>query len=224
MISTLPKWVEYGAFSLALGAGSINAVALLGMEHQAVSHLSGTATLLGSAFLDSSYTALFHLIGILLSFVVGSVFSGFVLTGSSLKLGRFYDLLLIIEAALLLVAMYFLLNNHAMGHYFASAACGLQNALATTYSGAVLRTTHLTGIFTDLGIMIGGALRGKSFDKRKASLFIIIVVGFVLGGTLGAFLFNQFGFYALLAPSVLCVLLAILYRIYRIRLAITECE
>ncbi|MEP3351007.1 MAG: YoaK family protein [Marinomonas sp.] len=219
MISTLPKWVEYGAFSLALGAGSINAIALLGMEHQAVSHLSGTATLLGNAFLGSSYAALFHLIGILLSFVAGSVFSGFILTGTSLKLGRFYDLLLIVEAILLLMAMFSLLNDHATGHYFASAACGLQNALATTYSGAVLRTTHLTGIFTDLGIMIGGVLRGESFDKRKASLFVIIVVGFILGGTLGAYLFKQLSFYALLAPVVLCVFLAILYRIYRMRLS-----
>lgn len=219
MISTLPKWVEYGAFSLALGAGSINAIALLGMEHQAVSHLSGTATLLGNAFLGSSYAALFHLIGILLSFVVGSVFSGFILTGTSLKLGRFYDLLLIVEAILLLMAMFSLLNDHATGHYFASAACGLQNALATTYSGAVLRTTHLTGIFTDLGIMIGGVLRGESFDKRKASLFVIIVVGFILGGTLGAYLFKQLSFYALLAPVALCVFLAILYRIYRMRLS-----
>ncbi|WOD07417.1 YoaK family protein [Marinomonas sp. GJ51-6] len=219
MISTLPKWVEYGAFSLALGAGSINAIALLGMEHQAVSHLSGTATLLGNAFLGLSYTALFHLIGILLSFVAGSVFSGFILTGTSLKLGRFYDLLLIVEAILLLMAMFSLLNNHATGHYFASAACGLQNALATTYSGAVLRTTHLTGIFTDLGIMIGGVLRGESFDKRKASLFVIIVVGFILGGTLGAYLFKQLSFYALLAPVTLCVFLAILYRIYRMRLS-----
>lgn len=219
MISTLPKWVEYGAFSLALGAGSINAIALLGMEHQAVSHLSGTATLLGNAFLGSSYAALFHLIGILLSFVAGSVFSGFILTGTSLKLGRFYDLLLIVEAILLLMAMFSLLNDHATGHYFASAACGLQNALATTYSGAVLRTTHLTGIFTDLGIMIGGVLRGESFDKRKASLFVIIVVGFILGGTLGAYLFKQLSFYALLAPVTLCVFLAILYRIYRMRLS-----
>jgi uncharacterized membrane protein YoaK (UPF0700 family) len=219
VISKLPKWVEYGAFSLALVAGSINAIALLGMEHQAVSHLSGTATLLGSAFLDATSTTLFHLIGILVSFVLGSVFSGFVLTGTSLKLGRFYDFLLITEAVLLLVAMYLLQNNYATGHYFASAACGLQNALATTYSGAVLRTTHLTGIFTDLGIMVGSALRGNSFDKRKASLFIIIAVGFVLGGTLGAFLFSMLRFYALLIPAAICVFLAILYRTYCVRLA-----
>jgi uncharacterized membrane protein YoaK (UPF0700 family) len=218
MISKLPKWVEYGAFSLALVAGSVNAIALLGFEHQAVSHLSGTATLLGSALFDSSYKSLLHLAGILLSFVIGSTFSGFMLTDTSLKLGRFYDLLLTIEAFLLLGAMYFLLGNHPMGHYFASAACGLQNALVTTYSGAVIRTTHLTGIFTDLGIMIGGVLRGKAFDKRKALLFVIVVIGFVLGGALGAFLFHKISFYALLMPACMCFFLAMLYRVYRMRL------
>ena len=49
MISRLPSWVEAGAFSLALMAGVVNAVGLLGFSHQAVSHLTGTSTLLGAA-------------------------------------------------------------------------------------------------------------------------------------------------------------------------------
>jgi uncharacterized membrane protein YoaK (UPF0700 family) len=218
VLSRLPKWVEYGAFLLALIAGSVNAVALIGFQHQAVSHLSGTATLIGSALLNPIPGTLLHLIGILLSFLFGSALSGFMLTGTSLKLGRLYDVLLIIEAALLLIAMYFLLNNHTSGHYFASAACGLQNALATTYSGAVVRTTHLTGIFTDLGIMLGGALQGKPMDKRRAFLFLIIVTGFIFGGSIGTWLFHQFSFYALSVPAGLCVFLAILYRLYSSRL------
>ena len=98
MLSRLPRWVEYGAFMLALVAGSVNAVALLGFQHQAVSHLSGTATLIGSAMLNPDAGVLLHLIGILLSFVMGSAISGFMLTETSLKLGRFYDVLLVIEA------------------------------------------------------------------------------------------------------------------------------
>lgn len=218
MLSRLPKWVEYGAFLLALVAGSVNAVALLGFHHQAVSHLSGTATLIGSVLFSSTPESLLHLLGILLSFVMGSVMSGFVLTGTTLKLGRFYDVLLIVEAMFLLMAMYLLLNNHTSGHYFASAACGLQNALATTYSGAVIRTTHLTGIFTDLGIMLGEALRGKILDKRKALLFIIIVLGFICGGSVGSWLFLQIGFLALSMPAIVCVSLAMLYRFYSRRL------
>lgn len=48
MITKLPKWVEYGAFVLALSAGIVNGIGLLGFEHQAISHLSGTATLIGT--------------------------------------------------------------------------------------------------------------------------------------------------------------------------------
>lgn len=214
MLSRLPKWVEYGAFLLALVAGSVNAVALLGFHHQAVSHLSGTATLIGSVLLNPSSSELFHLLGILLSFVLGSAISGIMLTGTSLKLGRFYDVLLLLEAILLALAMVMLLNGHTTGHYFASAACGLQNALATTYSGAVIRTTHLTGIFTDLGIMMGEFLRGKALDKRKALLFTIIVLGFILGGFLGSILFVKVGFFALGVPAGICFVLAIVYRWY----------
>ena len=40
-------------------------------------------------------------------------------------------------------------------NYLASVGCGLQNATTSTYSGAVVRTTHVTGLFTDLGILLG---------------------------------------------------------------------
>ena len=161
MISQLPKWVEFGAFILALVAGFVNAVGLLSFEHQSVSHLSGTATLLGTGFLHSSFQHVLHLIGILVSFLLGSIMSGFLLHGSALKLGKHYDTALFLEAALLLLALCLLFIGSFYGHFFASAACGLQNALATTYSGAVIRTTHVTGIFTDLGIMLGEFFRGK---------------------------------------------------------------
>ncbi|MFT6904592.1 MAG: uncharacterized membrane protein YoaK (UPF0700 family), partial [Oleiphilaceae bacterium] len=64
MISSLPKWIEYGAFVLAFVAGCINAIGLLGFEHQSVSHVSGTATLIGTSLLTSSGEKTLHLIGI----------------------------------------------------------------------------------------------------------------------------------------------------------------
>lgn len=213
MMSKLPKWVEYGAFTLALLAGCINVVGLLGFQHQAVSHLSGTTTLVGTELFAFSKDSL-HLIAILLSFVLGSMISGVLLSGSSIKLGRHYDSLLIIEALLLIGSVYFLQEQSSLGHYFASAACGLQNALATKYSGAVVRTTHMTGIFTDLGIMFGAALRKEAFDSRKFILFSVIIMGFILGGTLGTFLFGAFQFKALFIPAAICIILAIAYRTY----------
>lgn len=213
MISKLPKWVEYGAFTLALLAGCINVIGLLGFQHQAISHVSGTATQLGTEILSFSSHSL-HLLTILISFLIGSMICGFLLTSSSLKLGRHYDSLLMIEAALLVAAVYFLQQHLSAGHYFASAACGLQNALATKYSGAVVRTTHLTGIFTDLGIMFGAALRKEAFDVRKFVLFMLIILGFILGGAFGAYVYPSLQVNALYIPAAMCVALALAYRIY----------
>ena len=211
MITKLPKWVEYGAFTLSLLAGIVNAVGLLGFQHQSVSHLSGMATLLGTELLNASASTL-HLLGILLSFMFGAVVSGVFISSPSLKLGRHYDSLLIVEGVILLLAIYFLYEHVAMGQYLASMACGLQNALVTTYSGAVIRTTHLTGVFTDMGLMIGAWFRGDGFDKRKGVLFLLLISGFISGGAIGSVLFQQYEFMALIIPATICLLLALVYR------------
>ena len=214
LISRLPKWIEYGALLLAFVAGSINAIGLIGFEHQSVSHLSGTATLLGTSVLGESVAVSVHLAGVLLSFFLGAAISGFLLHGSSLQLGRHYDTALLVEAILIFAAFYLLSQGSFYGHFAASAACGLQNALATTYSGAIIRTTHLTGIFTDLGIMLGAFFRGEVFDRRKAVLFLLIIAGFILGGTFGGYLFASLGFKSLIVPGFICLVLALCYRIY----------
>ncbi|ATC96699.1 YoaK family protein [Pseudoalteromonas tunicata] len=218
MITKLPRWVEYGAFILALVAGNVNAIGLIGFQHQSISHLSGSATLLGIGLVNASLEQVIHLLGVLLSFMLGAALSGLMLSGHSLKLGRHYDSLLVIEAGLLALSIYLLSADLSWGHFSASAACGLQNALATTYSGAIVRTTHVTGIFTDLGLMFGAKLRGEPFDKRKAILFLLIIIGFILGGVLGAWLYAYWLFMALAVPATICLLLALAYRLYNARI------
>ncbi len=222
MISKLPRWVEFGAFVLAFVAGCVNAVGLLGFEHQAVSHLSGTATLLGIGFNNLATTDISHIILILISFFLGASLSGFLVHSSSIKLGRHYSTALFIEALSLFVSIFLLSNDSLYGHYLTSAACGIQNALATSYSGAIVRTTHLTGIFTDLGIMFGARIRGEAFDKRKFFLFIIIISGFILGASLGAYLFEKLYFLSLLVPACICLILAFLYRVYSANVRLTR--
>ena len=219
MISKLPRWVEYGAFVLALVAGLVNSIGLLGFKHQSISHLSGTATLLGTGIINSNFSDVLHLAFVLLSFLVGSAISGFFLHSGSLKLGRNYSGLLSLEAIFLFGSIYFLAKDSVNGHYLASVACGLQNAIATTYSGAVIRTTHVTGIFTDIGIMLGSKLRGDKFDKRKALLFLLIIVGFILGAAFGAYFFSILKFNALLVPAGICLLLALSYSIYNAKVS-----
>ena len=175
MISRLPRWVWTGAWALAFIAGMINVVGLLGFDHQAISHLTGTTSLLGVALGRLDTAATFHFLAVLGSFVAGTAISGYIIGDSALQLGRRYGIALGLESVLLACAVP-LLNRHSqLGDYFASCACGLQNAMASTFSGSVVRTTHITGMFTDLGIFLGHSLRGHAVDARRLRLCVIII-------------------------------------------------
>lgn len=219
MIRKLPKWVEVGGFFLAFIAGSVNAIALLGFNHQGVSHLTGSSSLLSVELAAGNLSSAYHLFIIIVSFLVGAAVSGFLIGGESLKLGRRYSGALVCEAALLFLAMYFLNQGSTLGHYLASAACGLQNAMTSTFSGAVVRTTHLTGLFTDIGITLGLLLRGRRADRRRIILYGTLISGFIVGGVVGAMTFGLFKFYAIAIPALLAVLMAMVYLIYRQTLA-----
>lgn len=211
MISKLPRWVEIGGFILALIAGSVNAIGLLGFKHQAVSHLTGTSTLLGLELANWNLAESFHLCLVIIFFVIGAALSGFIIEDSALKLGRRYGAALLIEALLLVLAMFALHQGSTFGHLLASAACGLQNAITSTYSGAVIRTTHVSGLFTDIGIMLGGVLRGGKTDRRKVLLYLYLISGFILGGTLGSIAYQHMEFNALLIPAGLTLSLSLAY-------------
>ena len=78
-------------------------------------------------------------------------------------------------------------------------AMGLQNSFVTKISNAVVRTTHLTGLFTDLGIDISQLFFPKSHpqrDKLKSNikLRIYIILFFFAGGILGGLLYSRFNF------------------------------
>lgn len=217
MFRKLPAWVEVGSFWLSGIAGAVNAIGLLGFRHQAVSHLTGVSTLLGASLADAQPGESLHLLLIMLSFVAGAAFSGALIGDATLKLGHRYGVALVIESALLLLAMFTLMRGIAIGQLLASAACGLQNGMVTTYSGAAVRTTHVSGLFTDLGTMLGNRLRGQPLDRRKALLFLLLISGFVLGGSVGTAGFHHWQFRALLLPAAAALLLACVYWIYRFR-------
>ncbi|MDA1354313.1 MAG: YoaK family protein [bacterium] len=211
MLSKFPKWVEIGVLALSIIAGHVNAVGLLGFSHQSVSHLTGIATRLGFEFSQLKVFGVLHLVSILISFILGAMFSGFFIRSAVLKLGRQYGMALFIESILLFVAMVVLKQGSFIGHYFASAACGLQNAMVSTYSGAIIRTTHVTGVFTDLGIMMGEWFRGVSFDRRRFILYVLLILGFILGGFSGSVSYQYFGFNALLIPASMALFLSFIY-------------
>ncbi|MEH6513464.1 MAG: YoaK family protein, partial [Maribacter arcticus] len=75
-------------------------------------------------------------------------------------------------------------------------AMGLHNSFVTKISNAVVRTTHLTGLFTDLGIELSQLLFHKSYLKTEKiketiKLRIYIICFFFLGGIIGGLLYSR---------------------------------
>lgn len=217
MISRMPRWIWTGAWALAFVAGIVNAVGLLGFQHQAVTHLTGTTSLLAAALAAWDGTTALHLAATIGAFLAGTVLSGFLIQDSTLQLGRRYGVALLLESALLCVAVPLLKRNSLFGIYSASCACGLQNAMVSTYSGAVVRTTHLSGMFTDLGIFLGHWLRRLPVDARRLRLCLLVISGFLCGGIVGAVAFREWGYAALFIPSALAATTALAYAFYRWR-------
>jgi uncharacterized membrane protein YoaK (UPF0700 family) len=217
MIAKLPRWIWAGAWVLAFIAGIVNVVGYLSFEHQAVTHLTGTTSMIAAAVaaLDSS-TAL-HLAAALGSFLLGTVLSGFLIQDSTLQLGRRYGAALLLESLLLGIAVPLFQQHSNFGLYSAACACGLQNAMVSTYSGAVVRTTHLSGMFTDLGIFLGHFLRGLPVDLRRLKLCFLIISGFFCGGLAGAFAFHHLSYATLYIPASLTAVTALAYGLYGLK-------
>ncbi|WP_339926276.1 YoaK family protein [uncultured Cyclobacterium sp.] len=77
-------------------------------------------------------------------------------------------------------------------------AMGIQNSFVTKISNAVVRTTHLTGLFTDLGIELSQLLFPKQHPNREKikatiKLRIFIILFFFAGGLIGGFLYSRIG-------------------------------
>jgi uncharacterized membrane protein YoaK (UPF0700 family) len=99
-------------------------------------------------------------------------------------------------------------------------AMGLQNALVSVISGSVVRTTHLTGTFTDLGIELAQLVNSKTSGhpalKSKIKLRLVIILFFMTGAVFGAYVFHFIGFRSFFIPVVL-LFFALLYDILRIK-------
>ncbi|NCT69152.1 MAG: DUF1275 domain-containing protein [Rhodanobacteraceae bacterium] len=214
MFARLPRWVLFGGVVLAFIAGIINATGFLGVQHQGITHLTGTTTLLGTAIGQGDVAAMLHFAALIGAFVAGCVASGVIIQDSTLRLGRRYGVVLAVEALLLVAAVPLLGAGQVAGEYLASAACGLQNAMASTYSGAVLRTTHFSGTLTDLGIFLGHRLRGLPVDTRRVRLLLALVSAFLAGAVAGTWLFQAFAYAALYVPAAATGLVGVGYGLY----------
>ncbi|PUZ20119.1 Uncharacterized membrane protein YoaK, UPF0700 family [Chitinophaga costaii] len=214
------------AVLLCLTAGFVNAYGFLAFM-VLTTNVTGHAALLAVRLTEGDFQSLGIIVLWLLLFLSGAFFTGLHIARVGRNKTYAYTLPLALEILiLLLVATFGHLydrTNKATELFAGSLlfAMGLQNALVTMISGSVVRTTHLTGMFTDLGIDLASALAGhppsRADINRRIILRVTIIFFFFLGGILGGYCFNFFHYKALVIPAVILIF-AIFYDYFRVKI------
>lgn len=219
------------AITLAWVAGYTNIVALLMCGH-VTSHVSGTASDLGRFVAEGAWTRVWFMLFLLATFWAGAVVSG-LLTEAGMRRGwdSIYVAPMAVEA-ILLASFAVGVEVHdttltkagevpTLTTYLltgvAACAMGVQNATITRISSGVVRTTHVTGVLTDLGLEAGQFLfhvrdrlrgsaapaeRGGPHSAMRLVLLASILVSFALGACLGTFAHVWWPRYAMFPPVV----------------------
>ena len=213
--------------ALAFVAGALNAGGFLAIG-QYTSHMTGVVS---SAADDLVLGKVAHAVAGLLSlaaFISGAMTTALMVnfarrTQSTSKLT--YTAPLLLEAALLLV--FGLVGVTLKAHEFITVSMtaillcyvmGLQNALITKISNAEIRTTHITGLVTDLGIELGrliywnrtGQLFAPTVRANRAKLRVLgaLIGAFTLGGIIGALGFKYVGYVSTIPLAVMLVVMS----------------
>ncbi|MBE7325908.1 DUF1275 domain-containing protein [Nocardioides sp. Y6] len=205
---------------LAFNAGVLNSVGFVAVAVY-TSHMTGlTAGVADQLVLGDWRVVAIGLLGIA-CFVAGAAVCAVVFNwGRRRRLRGRYANVLVLEA--LLILLFGLLADQLVWgrreFVFIAVLCftmGMQNAIITKISDAQIRTTHVTGMVTDIGIELGKLAyrhRTPGLDPVVANPFklgmLAMLVGlFFLGGVLGALGYLEFGF-AVVIPLALLLLAA----------------
>lgn len=183
----------WAAVLLALNAGYINAVGLLSFFNLAVSHVTGSVSNLGIAFAEGDLSQIQTLALVIMSFAAGNVVAGFLVVQEELQSGQRYVPAFLAEAALIVAAILLFDLERQLANYLLAAAMGLQNGLATRYSGATVRTSHMSGVVTDLGILVGRRLAGTSVGRWRAQVLSALLGGFLAGAVVAGIAYRSWG-------------------------------
>lgn len=211
MQDKIPTWVLFGAVVLAFSAGVLNTTALMGFTHVSASHVTGNVSQVAVATFNADWANLKLFIVSIGSFWFGSVLSGMIVSGSELRINRNYGYAMYLQFVLLCGSLVLYLHGNEYGQMLIAAACGVQNSMVTTYHGAVVRTTHLTGVTSDLGATVGHWLVGRKVSTAKIILHSGLWWGFFIGGFVAVWLYAKVGYWSMLLPMTVILFSAMTY-------------
>ncbi|WP_164020215.1 YoaK family protein [Pyxidicoccus trucidator] len=226
----------YTVLSLLLAgvAGAVNATGFVALGLH-TSHMSGNMATLGESLASRDWRMAMLGAQVLLAFLLGAVAASALMEAARHRARGRHAPALLLEAVILGGIGVWLTSTPGTREptlmWGLSFAMGLQNALVTRVSGAVVRTTHITGVLTDIGIQVvqmfawvrdgarGDGFRGvlrqmralpSAIQFERTRLHLGLAAAFLFGCTTGPMLYLQYGPATLGLPCAVLVLLAAL--------------
>lgn len=190
LVQASPKWIIAGGCCLAFLGAAVNAVYLIELG-TSVSHLTGDLSKVAMNAMEGITrisSAVLNLISAAAGFVLGAATAGFFIHHPTIEFSRPYGRAVTAIGTCLIGAHFSLEALPVLSISLAGFACGFQNALATHYRGMILRTTHVTGLLTDLGTNFGMRLRGHPIARWKLLVPAFLVMSFFVGAVFGSVL------------------------------------
>ncbi|HJV38371.1 MAG TPA: YoaK family protein [Geothrix sp.] len=199
------------AWAMAFVAGAVNAGGFLAVSHY-TSHVTGVVSSMADELADGDLATALAALAMMLSFLAGAfVCTTLISFGQRRRMRSRYALTLVFEALLMMVfglmgnrlqqEIRFTLPSTVMLLCF---IMGMHNTVTSIISGAAVRTTHLTGTVTDIGIELSRLTyvnvhhrHGRErivANRQKLTLLLLILVSFIVGGVSGALGFRHIGF------------------------------
>ena len=179
---------------LSFVAGIVNIVGLLSVN-VLTTNVTGHFAFFSRTFVSEEFSNAVIYLWFLVSFLVGAFCSNLISETIVRKRENLsYVVPILLEIILLVLVATLHFNQPNVIACILLFAMGLQNALVTRVSQSVVRTTHLTGVFTDLGIELSQLLFYRKTNenfalKKSIYLKVAIIVCFFAGGIVGGFVY-----------------------------------
>jgi uncharacterized membrane protein YoaK (UPF0700 family) len=212
---------------LAAVAGAINAGGFLAVQRY-TSHMTGIVSSVADDLAVGSVALALAGLVALATFISGAACTALLINWAwRHRLHSKYALALMVEAVLLLVFGLAGANLKSFAQLLLPSTVlllcfimGLQNAIITKISGAEIRTTHMTGIVTDIGIELGrliywnrnhaaNSVHFVKVNRDRLLTHLSILALFFGGGVAGALAFKAMGFAATVPIACALALLAL---------------
>ena len=205
--------------SLAFQAGFVNVGGLLAC-HRFVTHATGFATHFGVEMATGHFALALSTLSVPLFFLAGSCISAFftdrlTIRNEKPKFAILFFLMFLCYAFVTAMGV-----NHKFGQFgtplsmaddylllgLLSLSSGIQNAMFTSISNSVVRTTHLTGLTTDLGIGLvrifshATSANLRAQEMKATGMRLGIIISFIFGSWMGASLYLKYQYYGFIVP------------------------